>query len=164
MKLSLLNLASFWVVLFHFTISSAQGQSLPAERPTTIFITTSLNDTEAYLAIGKVLTEQGVLFSVASDGLLISSQGNSIADDKGVIFTGQLSLQKGVVKLTGSLRELPQADDSKSTKGNLVHAHYNGGTTSLSKASFRYMDELAKKLKPALHGVIQYKLQKGPMS
>ncbi|QMW03850.1 hypothetical protein [Spirosoma foliorum] len=164
MKLSLLNPASFWIGLLFFTISSAQSQSLPAEGSNAIFITTSLTDTEAYLAIGKVLTEQSILFSVASDGLLISSQGNSIANNKGVIFTGQLSLQKGVVKLTGSLRELPQADGSKSTKGNLMHAHYQGGTTSLAKAGFSYMDELAKKLKPALRGVIHYKLQKEPMS
>ncbi|WP_460973487.1 hypothetical protein [Spirosoma migulaei] len=164
MKHDLRTLTLFLVTLLLCTFTRARGQSLPVSEAHTIFITTNLADNQAYIAIGKVLTEQSILFSVTSDGILISSQGNTFTDNQDAIFVGQLTVTGGLVKLTGQMRTPSKANSNDPSDSKVVPIGYQKSKTSVSKAGFIYMNELAKKLKPVLHGVIRYKAQKGTMS
>ena len=85
----------------------AHGQRTPFAGANTIFITTSLADRQTYEAIGQVLTEQGITFSAASDGLLISAQGKSFGHYENAAFLGQMTVSGGLVKLTGRMQAPP---------------------------------------------------------
>jgi hypothetical protein len=140
------------------------GQPHPFEGANVILINTDLADKEAYLAIGRVLTEQAIPFSAASDCLLINAKGQPFDGYKDVVFVGQLSVNAGLVKLTGRMRmPVPVGKEGGSDNYKAVGYSKEKSKPSLSRAGFLYLNGLAKKLYPELHGVISYKVQPEPM-
>ncbi|QJW90449.1 hypothetical protein HNV11_14205 [Spirosoma taeanense] len=58
------------------------------------------------------------------------------------------------------MRSLAQtAASTGSNELTVIPIEYRKKSASLQKAGFIYMNELAKKLQPILHGVITYKFQ-----
>lgn len=156
----LLPAGCFVALLFFFELPHAYGQRAPFEGANTIFVTTSLADRQTYEAIEKVLVEQGVLFSATSDGLLLSSQESQFGNYKGAKFIGQLSVRGGLIRLTGQM-QAPATEDRPSSDVMVVAAAYQPTKRkeSLQRLGFLYLNELAKKLQIALHGVVSYKVQ-----
>jgi hypothetical protein len=161
MKFSCLLKPGFCLaILFSVALCMAYGQRTPFEGANTVYITANLADGQAYEAIEKVLSEQGVLFSAASDGILISAQNKRFGPYKGATFSGQLGVVGKLVKLTGTM-QIPAADGSTETNMTVIPVAYQPAKRkeSIQRLGFLYLNELAKKLQPALHGVVTYKLQ-----
>ncbi|MVM35971.1 hypothetical protein GO755_38515 [Spirosoma sp. HMF4905] len=162
MKNTLRSQLGYWLILTSFSLTPSMGQPLPFEDANVIFITTDLADKQAYQAISQVLTEHSILFSLASDGMLISTKGNPSLSSQGAFFMGQVSVIGGLVKLTGRMHLSSEIDSSGSSERNITPIRYHTGKSTLAKAGFMYLDGLAHKLRPVLHGVIRYKVQKDP--
>ncbi|GAB2574176.1 hypothetical protein [Spirosoma areae] len=138
----------------------AHGQRPPFEGANVILITTDLADTQTYQAIIRVLTEQSITFSAASDGLLLTSSVKPVDGQQNVVFAGQVSVRGNMVKLTGQLYTPEQvAEGSKLPKGKAVPIAYSKRKNSLQRAGFLYLNELAKKLQAHFRGVIFYKVE-----
>lgn len=144
-------------------LTGSYAQPRPFEGANTVLINTDLADKEAYLTVGRVLSEQAIPFSVARDCLVISAPG--FARQKDVVFVGQLSVNAGLVKLTGSLQEPLGKDQTEGADSRNVAVRYGKEkrNATLAHAGFLYLNELAKKLYTDLHGVISYKVVPQPM-
>lgn len=151
-------------LLLSLLLPSAQAQPVPFEGANIILITTDLADKEAYLTAGNVFTEHGVLFSAADDCLLISLPVKTGESDKPAEFVGQLSVNSGLVKLTGRMQFSGESANGQAMKVTPLSMGYakDKRKSALSQAGFLYLVELAKKLHRPLHGIISYKIQVAP--
>ena len=128
--------------------------------PTPFLLRRSLADRQTYEAIGKLLTEQGITFSAASDGLLISTQGKPFGPYKDAAFLGQMTVSGGLVKLTGRM-QAPPDEGSATIEASVLPVVFQPTKRkeSLPQLGFMFLNDLAKKLQPVLRGVISYKVQ-----
>ncbi|RIV18412.1 hypothetical protein DYU11_27940 [Fibrisoma montanum] len=120
-----------------------------------ILLGTSLADKEALNAIVTVLTEQSISFSIDRNLVSFKAQEKPSAGNDPFVFEGFLSVNAGLVKLTGKMQHAPNGAQSI----RYVPVEYTTSKASLQRLGFLYMDQLAKKLQPVLHGVILYKYQ-----
>ncbi|SOD81159.1 hypothetical protein [Spirosoma fluviale] len=139
----------------------AQAQSIPFEGANVILITTDLADKEAYLVAGRVLTEQGILFSAGDDCLLITLPVNTGESGKKTEFVGQLVVNAGLVKLTGTMQSPNESVSNQPIKVTPLSIGYAKDKRKplLAQEGFLYLNEIAKKLRRPLHGIISYKMQ-----
>lgn len=155
-------------LLFLLLCPTVKAQPVAFEGANVIVITTDLADKEAYLAISQVLMEQSLPFEVTDDCLqlsvpLKSSQYPTSAE---TTLIGQLSVQAGLVRLTGTLQKGPLVRTNAGlTSAKVMAAVYQKEKSKSTPArlGFLYLSDLAQKLRPALHGVISYKVQPEPM-
>lgn len=148
------------LLLYSVVLPLAYGQRTPFAGANTIFISTHLADRQTYEAIGQVLTEQGIQFSAASDGLLISAQGKPFGPYKDATFLGQITVTGSLVKLTGRM-QAPPTGDGTMTEASVLPVAFQPGKRkeTLPQRGFTFLNDLAKKLQPVLRGVISYKVQ-----
>ncbi|AKD56170.1 hypothetical protein SD10_15965 [Spirosoma radiotolerans] len=147
---------------------AVKAQPVAFEGANTIVITTDLADKEAYLTISQVLTEQNMPIEVASTCLRIRVPLKSVQYSTSAepILIGQLSVHAGLVKLTGIVQEAPSGRNNTGlASSKVIPASYQKerSKSTLPRLGFLYLSDLAKKLHPALHGVISYKVQPEPM-
>ncbi|QJW91760.1 hypothetical protein HNV11_21440 [Spirosoma taeanense] len=167
MKSSRLKPFCCWLAcLFCLVATSSRSQQLPFKGANTILITTDLADKEAYLAVAEVLTEQGVAYTGDNDFLIIRAPENVFAgSNKGAVFEGKLYINSGLAMLTGWLRNSSYIVQTSSlAEPNGTPVEYRKGSTAPQNEGFLFMDNLARKLQPVLHGVMSYKLQNHPLS
>jgi hypothetical protein len=155
--------SSHWLALLVCCISICSwAQSGPFNGANTIVLSTNLADKDAYQSITEVLRSQHISFTADGDVLLMHSESNSTLAGKGYVFKGQLSVNTGIVKLTGRILDTSyQGNESVSDKSVLIS--YSKSHASLQRMGFVYMDDLARKLQLALQGSIMYKYQKDPI-
>ncbi|MCX6215992.1 hypothetical protein [Spirosoma sp.] len=148
-------------LLLSLLVPFAQAQPAPFEGANVILITTDLADKEAYITAASVLTEQGILFSAADDCLLINLPVKASEPGKTTEFVGKLSVNAGLVKLTGRMQLAGEFTNEQPIKGRPLSMSYakDKRKVSLSQVGFLYLIELAKKLHRPLHGIISYKMQ-----
>ncbi|ADB37721.1 hypothetical protein [Spirosoma linguale] len=147
-------------LLLSLLVPSALAQPAPFEGANVILITTDLADKEAYITVGNVLTEQGIVFSATDDCLLINLPVKASEPGKTTEFVGQLSVNAGLVKLTGRMQSASEPTNEQPMKSTPLSMGYakDKRKTSLSQVGFLYLVELAKKLRRPLHGIISYKM------
>jgi hypothetical protein len=135
------------------------GQYNPFKGANRIFITTSLADKETYLLVADQLTQAGITFTAADNGLLIRSEQPTSLGKQQAVFEGKLMVNAGLVSLSGWLRRKEEGKNS-ATSDQVSPVTYDTAKNSLQGIGFNYMDALAKRLQVALHGVTMYKYQK----
>ncbi|GAB3014017.1 hypothetical protein [Spirosoma pulveris] len=151
-------------LLLSLTVFSVQAQPKLFEGANMILITTDLADKEAYLVVGRILTEQGILFSAGDDCLQIALPVSTGEINRKIEFMGHLAVTAGLVKLTGSMQSPAESVNKQPMKATPLSFGYTKDKrkTSLSHEGFLYLNEIAKKLYRPLHGVISYKIQVPP--
>lgn len=146
-----------WSIVFCSFTAIAQR---PFEGANTIYITTSLADKQTYMAIQNVLQEQSLTFSAGRDCLFFTAQERSLTSKDKAVFAGQIWVNGGLVKLVGKMQtQMPAVEGS--TNPAVIPAAYQPTkrSESVQQLGFLYLNDLAMKLKPALRGVVAYKVQ-----
>ena len=152
-----------FLLLLSGSLTFSYGQARPFSGANTVLITTDLADKEAYLTITRILAEQAIPFSVANDCLLISAPDYAFDQRKDVVFVSQLSVNAGLVKLTGTLQGVKEIIAGAESHPLLVSYGHEKRPSTLGHRGFLYLHELAKKLYTDLHGVISYKVGGQPL-
>lgn len=135
------------------------GQYNPFKGANRIFVTTSLADKETYLLVADQLTQSGIAFTAADNGLLIRSEEPASLGKQQAVFEGKLMVNAGLVSLSGWVRRKEEGKSS-ALPDRMSPVTYDKAKNSLEGIGFNYMDALAKRLQVALHGVTMYKYQK----
>ncbi|GAB3769907.1 hypothetical protein GCM10028818_06830 [Spirosoma horti] len=167
-SVSYLSIHYWLTLLFLPLLPAVKAQPVAFEGANVIVITTDLADKEAYLTISQVLMEQNIPIEVASNCLQISVplKSTPYSSSAEPLLISQLSVHAGLVKLTGTIQMAPSIKKSTGLASKKViqaSYHKEKSKSALSRLGFLYLNDLAQKLHPALHGVISYKVQPIPM-
>ncbi|GAB3050616.1 hypothetical protein [Spirosoma pulveris] len=152
-----------FILLLSGSLTLSYGQASPFPGANTVLITTDLADKEAYLTITRILAQQAIPFSVAHAGLLISAPGYPFDQHKDVVLVSQLSVNAGLVKLTGTLQGMKENGAGVESHPVPVRYGHQKRASTLAHRGFLYLHELAQKLQADLHGVISYKVGGQPL-
>ncbi|CCH55431.1 hypothetical protein BN8_04690 [Fibrisoma limi BUZ 3] len=156
MKHSLRSQLNYWLLASMCILSTySYGQYTPFKGANMILLGTSLADKEALTEIANVLTDQSISFSVDRNLVSFQAKDKSSGGNEPIVFEGFLSVNAGLVKLTGKMQNAASGSQTVS----YIPVEYTTSKASSQRLGFLYMDQLAKKLQPVLHGVIIYKYQ-----
>lgn len=145
-------------ILTCLVIGQTKAQHAPFVGANTILLSTFLADQQAYEVITDVLASESLTFIPDGSRLLIRSQNRSSFTAKSLIFEGQITLNAGIVKLTGHVLESTTMESTALSKRSSL-VLFTKGRNSPQRVAFNYMDALAKKLQVSLRGMITYKYQ-----